>query len=153
MKNEIDILRELLRCYKNIIPVNLITERIRTLEWVLRDDIQIALIDEFACKSPKKHEITGTILSNNTCDDCPATNHTDDTNECDLDKNIAEDDDNEEPILEFPDCLTEWERPFYGLMHEHPELKPTEIADIMDVSYVTARKHYKKIREKMGWGD
>ena len=153
MKNEIDILRELLRCYKNIIPVNLITERIRTLEWVLRDDIKIALIDEFACKSPTKHEITDTILSNNTCDDCPATNHTDDTDECDTNKDIAEDDDNEEPILKFPDCLTEWERPFYGLMHEHPELKPTEIADIMDVSYVTARKHYKKIREKMGWGD
>ncbi len=152
MKNEIDILRELLRCYKNIIPVNLITERIRTLEWVLRDDIKIALIDEFACKSPTNHEITDTIPSNNTCDDCPATNHTDDTDECDMNKDIAEDDDNEEPILKFPDCLTEWERPFYGLMHEHPELKPKEIAEIMDCSLMTAHKHYKNIRAKLNIG-
>ena len=155
MKNENDILRELLHCYQSIVSIDQRTEKMRTLEWVLGEDIQERLLTEYLGRFAGQNVCTSTLDKCSTPSSTP-TNDPDNTDECDTDEDteeITEDNDDEEQPLEFPDCLTEWERPFYGLMHEHPELKPTEIADIMNVSYVTARKHYKNIRKKMGWGD
>ena len=146
MKNENEILRELLHCYQSIVSIDQRTEKMKTLEWVLGEKIQERLLSEYlGCFRPDDTPAILTTESDNTDKDTEEAADIADTND------DADDGDEEQP-LEIPECLNKWERPFYGLMHEHPELKPKEIAEIMDCSLMTAHKHYKNIRAKLNIG-
>lgn len=146
MKTENDILRELLHCYQNIIPTDQRSEKIQTLEWVLDGENHPKTLDDIITKLATPN-FSSTLLT---------TTQPDTTNQhlaiSNIDDNCDDDCDGCDECLEFPDCLNKWERPFYGLMHEHPELKPKEIAEIMDCSLMTAHKHYKNIRAKLNIG-
>ena len=56
MKNENEILRELLHCYQSIVSIDQRTEKMKTLEWVLGENIQERLLPYPLCSLPFQSE-------------------------------------------------------------------------------------------------